>query len=318
MQFQLTTISGDYANPRIVAAPGSVIGTSDTPVSATVGDLTPNKTYYYRVVATNAAGTTYGLELSFRTAAQVTDYDIYTLGNLTLGSGSVKGRIAAGGNASLSSMSVGNGLSGTSDVLVVGGDLTANGGAVLNGNVVYGGTATLNNLSIPQGTARQVANPLSATTAAWVTSVSTAWKNLAPNGTVSGAGTATLTLNGPITNPATTRYIFAVSGANLAKAKTIEISAPGGSTVVINVSGSPGTISNTGMSVSGTDSRHVVFNFYEATKLTVNSSAVEGMIWAPLADATVTGGSVKVGLLAKSVQASSVSFNGSSFLGTLP
>ena len=148
-----------------------MIGTTDTPVSVTVGDLTPNTTYYYRVVATNAAGTTYGVERSFSTAAQVTDYDIYTLGDLTLRSGSVKGRVAAGGNASLSSMSIGNGLSGTSDVLIVGGNLNANGGSVLNGNVVYGGTATLP--SIPHGTARQVTDPLAAAaTEAWVRSVS--------------------------------------------------------------------------------------------------------------------------------------------------
>jgi choice-of-anchor A domain-containing protein len=72
------------------------------------------------------------------------------------------------------------------------------------------------------------------------------------------------------------------------------------------------------MSVSGTDSQHVVFNFYEATTLTVDSVAVQGMIWAPAADATVSGGSIEATLLARSLQASNVSFNGSSFLGTLP
>jgi choice-of-anchor A domain-containing protein len=272
----------------------------------------PNTTYYYRVVATNAAGTTYGLEMSFRTAAQVTDYDIYTLGDLTLSSGSVKGRVAAGGNTSLSSMSIGNGLSGISDVLIVGGNLNANGGAVLNGNVVYGGTA-ISLPSIPQGTARQVTDPLAAaTTKAWVTSVSTAWKNL-PG--ISGAGTTTLTLRG--TNA--TRNVFTVSAAALANAKTLNINAPAGSTVVINVSGTSGTISLTGMNVSSTDSRHVVFNFYQAETLTVDSGAVQGMIWAPLADVTVNGGSiVNTTFLAKSLQASSISFNGSSYLGSLP
>jgi len=228
----------------------------------------------------------------------------------------VKGRVAAGGNASLSSMSIGNGLSGISDVLIVGGNLNANGGAVLNGNVVYSHTETLN-ISIPNGTARQVANPLSDLTEAWVQSVSTAW-SLATNSTALGAGTATLTLSVPSTKPVA-RYVFAVSGTNLAKAKNIIVSAPAGSTVVINVDGKSDTISNTGMSVSGTDSRHVVFNFYQAETLTVDSKAVQGMIWAPLAHVTVNGGSiVNTTFLAKSLQASSISFNGSSFLGTLP
>jgi choice-of-anchor A domain-containing protein len=295
----------------------NVSGLSDTPFSFDVSGLTPNTTYYFRVVATNVVGTTNSAELSFRTAAQVVDFNIYTFGNLTLGSGSVKGRVAAGGNASLSSMSIGNGLSGTSDVLIVGGDLNASGGSVLRGNVVYSGTATLSSLSIPQGTARKVADPLSASTEAWAKSVSATWVSLClppnPSCDVSIAGT-TLTFIG--TDPV--RNVFSVSGANLAKAKNIIVSAPQGSTVVINVSGTAGTIANTGMSVSGTDSQHVVFNFYEATTLTVGSVAVQGMIWAPAADVTVSGGSIEATLLAKSLQASSVSFNGSSFLGTLP
>ena len=167
-----------------------MIGTSDTAVSATASGLTPNTTYYYRVVATNAAGTTYGLEQSFRTAAQVLDFTIYTLGDLTLNSGSVQGRVAAGGNATLSSISIGNGLSGISDVLIVGGDLNYSGGSVKNGNVVYGGTA-IALPSIPNGTARQEANPLSASTEAWVKGVSTAWTDpCQTNGNVSLAGTA--------------------------------------------------------------------------------------------------------------------------------
>ena len=294
--------------------PIEVSGSGDTPVSAVLGGLAPNTTYYYRVVATNAAGTTNGAEQSFRTATQVLDFTIYTLGDLTIGSGSIKGRIAAGGTMSLSSMSIGNGLSGTSDVVIANGDLTVNGGSVLNGDVVYGGTATLNNLSIPQGTARQVTNPLSPSTETWVKNVATAWKNMAPNGSVSGLGADTLTLSGTDA----TRNVFLVSGADLARARDIQISAPVGSTVVINVSGASGALSNTGMSVSGTNSQYVVFNFFEATTLAVGSVGVQGMIWAPAAAITIGSGSIDAKLVGKSLQASSVSFNGSPYLGLLP
>ena len=87
--------------------------------------------------------------------------------------------------------------------------------------------------------------------------------------------------------------------------------------MIINISGTDDSLVSS-ISLSGTDSQHVVFNFYEATKLTVSSGTVPGTIWAPLAAVTVSGGPINGSLLAKSLQASSVSFNGSSFLGSLP
>jgi len=268
------------------------------------------------VVATNVAGTTYGLERSFRTAAQALDFTIYTLGDLTLNSGSVQGRVAAGGNATLSSISIGNGLSGISDVLIVGGDVNYSGGSVKNGNVVYGGTA-IALPSIPNGTARQEDNPLSSSTEAWVKDVSTAWKNLPPNGTAKLVGT-TLTLRG--SNPG--KNVFTVSGADLAKAKTLQITidAPPGSApiVIINISGTDTLAAS--ITLSGADADHVVYNFYEAeaTKLTVSSNGVPGTIWAPFANVTISGGPINGAVLAQSLQATSISFNGPSFVGPLP
>jgi choice-of-anchor A domain-containing protein len=207
-------------------------------------------------------------------------------------------------------------------VLIVGGDVDYSGGSVKNGNVVYGGTA-IALPSIPNGIARQEANPLSSSTEAWVTSVSAAWKNLATNGDVSLVGT-TLTLSGPATIPPTTRYVFNVSGDALAKAKTVNINLPSGSgaIVVINISNITNTqedrlLANS-ISLSGTDSQRVVFNFYEAMKLTVDSGTVPGTIWAPLANVTISGGPINGSVLAKSLLATSVSFNGPSYLGPLP
>ncbi len=305
VQFQLTKTSGDYNNSTLVPqTPLSVIGTSDTAVSATASGLTPNTTYYYRVVASNAFGITYGAERSFRTAAQALDFNIYTLGNLTLNSGSVHGRVAAGGNATLSSITIGSGLSGTSD-------LSYDGGAVLNGNVVYSGTATLN-VSIPNGTARQVANPLSSSTDAWAKSIADTWKDLAAS-KVKPVGT-TLTLKGTDTK----RNVFVVSGSALAQVKTLNISAPAGSVVIINVDGKQDSFAASNTSLSETDAQHVVFNFYQAETLNINSGAVPGTIWAPYTAVTITGGSVDGTVLAQSLLASSGTFNGMPFLGPLP
>ncbi len=51
----------------ITATPSPVTGSSSTPVSATPTDLASNTTYHYRVVGENAAGITYGADMTFTT-----------------------------------------------------------------------------------------------------------------------------------------------------------------------------------------------------------------------------------------------------------
>ena len=66
--FHVTTTSGNYTNARSVAAmPNIVSGFAATTVTATITELIPATTYYYRVVATNSGGTTESGERSFTT-----------------------------------------------------------------------------------------------------------------------------------------------------------------------------------------------------------------------------------------------------------
>jgi streptogramin lyase len=70
---QATTVQFDwgltsaYGTTTTPTAAGS--GTSAVPVTQVISGLVPGTTYYYRVVATNASGTTYGADLSFTTTA---------------------------------------------------------------------------------------------------------------------------------------------------------------------------------------------------------------------------------------------------------
>ncbi|MFN2471085.1 MAG: Calx-beta domain-containing protein [Gaiellaceae bacterium] len=64
-RFEYGTSPGSYPNSTTTAAAGS--GTAAQPVSATLVNLTAGTTYYFRLVATSAAGTTYGAERSFTT-----------------------------------------------------------------------------------------------------------------------------------------------------------------------------------------------------------------------------------------------------------
>jgi hypothetical protein len=54
-----------YGSQTPAASAGS--GTADVKVMPSVGSLTPNTTYHYRLVATNASGTTLGADVSFKT-----------------------------------------------------------------------------------------------------------------------------------------------------------------------------------------------------------------------------------------------------------
>ena len=56
----------------VTAVQSPVIGTADTSVSAAISGLLGNTTYHFRVVAVNAAGTTYGSDLTFTTPSSDT------------------------------------------------------------------------------------------------------------------------------------------------------------------------------------------------------------------------------------------------------
>ncbi|UCE97911.1 MAG: lamin tail domain-containing protein [Dehalococcoidia bacterium] len=62
-EYGLTTAYGT----TMTAIPSLVTGSTYTAVSASILSLTPNTTYHYRVVATNAGGTVYGADMTFNT-----------------------------------------------------------------------------------------------------------------------------------------------------------------------------------------------------------------------------------------------------------
>ena len=67
-----TTVTFQYGfssayGRTIEANPGTVTGSSNTAVSASLSSLSPNMTYHFRVAAVNAGGTTYGADMTFTT-----------------------------------------------------------------------------------------------------------------------------------------------------------------------------------------------------------------------------------------------------------
>ncbi|RJP70690.1 MAG: choice-of-anchor A family protein, partial [Ignavibacteriales bacterium] len=247
-----------------------------------------------------------------------TGFNLFILEDLTQPSSDTEGKVAVGGNATLGGYSVGDKLTPTDppqDVLIVGGYLQYTSGRVYNGNVVVPSAASTNlpiyAVSIEEGELR-FDTPIDFPAAsAYLTTLSTTLSNYVVNGTtVFEWGGLFLTGTSPFLN------VFHVSGAELSVANNFEIDVPNGSVVVINVDGTTVAWMG-GLVVKGTDKSNVIYNFYEASSLTIHGIDVRGSILAPFADLYYPAGVVNGQVIAKSMTGSG-QFNNTLFLGNIP
>jgi choice-of-anchor A domain-containing protein len=227
------------------------------------------------------------------------DFNVFVFDRITQTHSDTQGRVAAGGDASFLHYGLGSGLAnsaGERDDLVVGGHLTFHHGQVHHGNVVHGGTGVLANFGLPNGTARQ-GRPVNFDAARTeLSGLSAAWGALAPNGTTADHwGTLNLTGHDASLN------VFTIPAEQLGRAVGFNVSAPAGSTVLVNVSGTAGRMQNFGMNVLGTDRQHVLFNFTAATTLTLGAISVQGSVLAPFADVSFDNGNLEGTLIARSM-----------------
>ncbi len=233
-------------------------------------------------------------------------YNLLTWGDTTLKNSDTEGRVASGGNVNFASYSIGNKASAddpSRGSLVVGGNLDGSGhGQVYNGSIYVGGSYispgyNLNSApgSVLQSNLGKANLPFDfAAAQAALTSKSTNWGSLAATGS-SNELYSTLTLEGfdSVLN------IFNIDAATLDIARTLEILIPTGAKALINVSGAIVEFSNKG--IQGTHSAdNTLFNFFEATELTMSGIGVTGSILAPSADLLFLGGNVDGQVIAKS------------------
>jgi choice-of-anchor A domain-containing protein/uncharacterized protein (TIGR03382 family) len=245
--------------------------------------------------------------------------------------------VAVGNNATLGSFAVGSHMGSATDNLIVGGNLSNN-GTMFNGGLLVGGNL---NWSTPTITGRVAVNgnatftgggsvngpvsvvgtysapgyfPPNSSTAvnpfpfdfadvgSYLVSEAAYLASLPSNGSVAidpWNGGLTLTAN----NPADAYISFNISGAEMADAAGggLTINAPAGSTVVVNVTGPVSSMTNMGISLNGVDKQHVLYNFHDATTLTLNGIGVLGSILAPLADVNFAGGNIDGTLIANNL-----------------
>jgi len=252
----------------------------------------------------------------------VSDFNLVVFGDINQPSADVEGKLAVQGNAYLDQYSVGYKLTHPApkqevvvpDVLIVGGNLIFLGGGVFGGNVVYGGTTNLPSIyvGIHDGELiRDTARFDFVAAKNHIVNLSNQLKNYKQNGTIKFQyGALTLTGKNPILN------IFNINGDTLSEANTVNVNAPNGSVVVVNIKGK--NVSWTGdHTVNGTAYGNVIYNFYEAEQLKISGIAVLGSIIAPDAELEFPAGVIKGQVFVKNMYGSG-QFNWDPFVGNIP
>jgi len=212
--------------------------------------------------------------------------NVFTFGDFSSSGSDVEGALVAGGNVTLSGYSVNaldrDAYGNPGYALVAGGKLTLDSGSINNGLAYVGGKLTLSSAAQP---------PLSSTrpvdfaqAQAQYTSMSTALAKVGATGTAA-AQWGGIKLAGSGKGGVD---VFNVSSDLFAGSTWWQLQdlVPG-ETLVFNVAGKAGSFNNGNIGFQPLDGYNVLFNFYEAT--TVNVNSVIGSILAPLA--TVQGGS---------------------------
>lgn len=253
-----------------------------------------------------------------------TGYNAFILGNFEGTNSDIGGKVAIGGDAKFTGYGIASALgSGSGDVLHVGGNLTITNSQIYGGDGEVAGTCTSSSVGTPSGSLNcSSPNAYDASNAtSEMQAIADDLADLTTNGTTTTYNWGGVTLSG--TDP--DRNVFELDLDNLGFSSwvwngyinTFNISAPSGSTVVINVVGNTAPLfKNGGINLTGVTRNDVVWNFDAATALEVKNVSVPGSIMAPDAAVTFNNGNIKGTLVAGSMKGSgelhSFSFSGDS------
>lgn len=245
------------------------------------------------------------------TATPFSDYNVFVINDMTASGSDVEGELVVGGNATLSSYAVGMQRFQPYD-LVVGGNLSAHDGRVYGTTVVGGITSTpetwTTDSPAPPGTPIPVDFK---TEAQRFINLSNQIAAAPTRGSMSNLySVLTLTSAGSGIN------VFRIPSLN--GITTLNIDAPADATALIDIDGDVVSFQSMGLSLSGGISRtHVLYNFRNATSLTMSAIGILGSVLAPNADVVANNGVLHGSAVFKNLNGS-MQFNDDLFNGDLP
>jgi choice-of-anchor A domain-containing protein len=246
-------------------------------------------------------------------------FNIFTLGDLTLHRSVIYGRVAVGGNATLERCRIGDGMPRSHENradLIVGSTLVFTNGTVAKGGIVAG-RATLTSVGIPHGRLGEAPMLDFASLSPALAQLSTSLGQLAPTGTTEIRERRNLKKQIVLTGSDQRLNIFALASQDLATSQTLIVSVPPKSSVLINMSGASGRIQNLGFAIGNTSRQQILYNFYEATELTLNDDRIQGSILAPQAKVALVAGRVNGTLIGAALTGGGVTWP-APYLGPLP
>lgn len=247
----------------------------------------------------------------------VGDFNVVIRDNYTATNSDVEGRLAVGGNLNVENYSVASNIPSKNGVsLSVGGDFRYINGQVFKGSVrTKDATPTTSGFNVLNGTFSYNTG-----LTVWVPSLVTemvARSGYVGNSAIDGSTnltSGTLNLTG---GSGDVRY-FKVTAAQMASASTIKVNAPSSAAVVINITGSSVNMSNKGISLlGGVSSSSILFNFYQATTLTLSGINITGSVLAPQAAMTFNNGQINGQVVARSMNGNG-EFHYDPFCGSVP
>jgi choice-of-anchor A domain-containing protein len=283
-----------------------------TPSITTTSDLDQTKPGEYSVTyrVTDGAGNvgTVTRQLTVQgpcpgggcTQVRLSDYNLFLLGDYS-GGRDVQGKVAAGGNITMTDFSVGPGLqaSDTARTLVAGGNLTLSRGGVW-GEAWYGGNYSADGTVVfPRGNSARKGAPIDfAARFAELRGLSAQLAGLTANGVTKRETWGGVMLRG--TDPKLN--VFDVNASAFTGAVLLSINAPAGSLVVVNIRGASATFKSFGHSFSGGIDQHgILYNFVDATSITASNYGFFGTVLAPYAHVNFSNGSWDGGIYAVSL-----------------
>jgi choice-of-anchor A domain-containing protein len=250
------------------------------------------------------------------------DYNAFIYGDMNVWTTDSFGRVAAGGNINILSYSVGSHASPADYSIVGGGNVTFHQGTVNNGGIFAGGNVELGNHGIYGS----------------VTANGTV--NFTAGGTITGSVNQNAGVAGPVdfgaefdylkwvsgslssmtANGTTTvmRYarnqitftgtddvnIFSLSGADLNNASNVNFNIGADDIAIVNVSGTIDNFMALGLSGYEGKQGNILYNFYEATNMTIQNIGLKGSVLAPYANVNFNSGHIDGTLIANSLSGS--------------
>jgi|GEM_PF-912967 len=244
-------------------------------------------------------------------------FNALIFGDLHASNGDTEGRLVVEGSMTINggygvgTASAGHQMpvfsNGTTDSLVVGGDLTDDAWQV-NGNIVLGGVEhgptrypSNNNLvrSVSPITFDAQGNVPDDGSGTSFTNLHTALTAAADSlGACDDRGVVKKDLSSPhnvdLVGNDPTCNIFNVRGSDWSRSSSsINITAPAGSTVIVNIHGEDVSIENCGEQINGVSLENVVYNYVDARHIHTTNFTHEGCVLAPRASAEFSAGSIE-------------------------